>query len=105
MLLVTTASGEVGELDVLPDQACVPTTRWIEPSVSPSAFFFVSAVAAGEQRQPHAGRSASGAMVVVRHARSWSAPSGGLLACLDADQHGEEGDNGLAAADIAPSRL
>ncbi len=61
------------------------------------------AVAAREQRQPHAGRlgeRCDGGVVLARqdlgrrHQR-------GLRAGLDADQHGEQGDQRLAAADVA----
>ena len=101
----TTASARSANSTSSCTSACVPTTSWIEPSARPCSvsFFWLLAVAAGQQRQAHAGRFGErrdGGVMLARqqlgrrHERR-------LRAGLDADQHGEEGDQRLAAADIA----
>ena len=105
MLLVDHGQGEVGELDVLLHQR-MRADHEMDRAVGQALqrlLLLLLAVAAGEQRQAHAGRFGErrDGGVMLAGQKLGRRHEGGLRARLDADQHGEEGDHGLAAADIA----
>ena len=105
MLLVDHGQREVGELDIFLHQR-MRADHEMDRAVGQAAqrlLLLLLAVAAGEQRQAHAGRLGErrDGGVVLAGQKLGRRHEGRLRAGLDADQHGEEGDHRLAAADIA----
>ena len=105
MLLVDHRQREVGELDILLHQR-VGADHELDRAVGQAAqglLLLLLAVAAGEQRQAHAGglgqRRDGGVMLAGQ--KLGRRHEGGLRAGLDRDQHRQQRHQGLAAADIA----
>ena len=105
MLLVDHGEREIGELDFLLDQR-VRADDELDRTIGQALhrlLLLLLPVAAGQQGERHAGRLGErrdGGVVLARQ-QLGRRHQRGLRARLDRGQHGEEGDQRLAAADIA----
>ena len=104
VLFVDDRESQVGELDLVLDQR-MRADDDIDRAFGQTAHCLLLqllAVAPGEQRQPHARRFGEGRYggEVLAGQQFGRRHQGGLGAGLDRNEHGEEGYQGLAAADV-----